>query len=100
MCHLKMERQIKNARSARTPTLPELLVGNKNSLLLSQVQVNNHSTPDKLMTMLGNKHLRHQPPLSNDGKTINLVPIIYAPETSLGTLSEMALKSTTLDKPT
>jgi hypothetical protein len=26
-------------------------------------QVNNHSTP-------GNKYLRHQPPLSNDAKTI------------------------------
>jgi hypothetical protein len=53
---------------------PELLVGNKNSLLLSQVQVNNqvnnHLTP-------GNKHLRHQQPLINEGKTINLMPIVY-----------------------
>jgi hypothetical protein len=40
MYHLKMERQMNNARSARTPTLPELFVGNKNLLLLSQVQVN------------------------------------------------------------
>jgi hypothetical protein len=34
------------------------------------------------MTTPGNKHLRHQPPLSNGGKTINLVPIDYVPETS------------------
>jgi hypothetical protein len=58
-----MERQMNNARSARTPTLLELFVGNKNSLLLSQVQVNNqvnnHSTPGKSMTMPRNKHLRH-----------------------------------------
>jgi hypothetical protein len=67
MNHLKMENHMNNARSARTPMLPELFIGNKNSLLLSQVQVNNqvnnHST-------LGNKYLRHQPPLSNDAKTI------------------------------
>jgi hypothetical protein len=81
-----------------------LLVGNKNSLLLSQGQVNNqvnnHLTSDRSMTTPGNKHLRHQPPLSNDGKTINLMPIVYVLETSSGTLSEMALKSTTLHKPT
>jgi hypothetical protein len=92
-----MERKMNNARSARTPTLPELLVGNKNSLLLSQVQVNNqdnnHSTPGKLMKTPGNKHLRHQPPLSNDGTSINLMTIVYVPETSSGTLSEMVSKS-------
>jgi hypothetical protein len=74
MYHLKMERRMNNARSARMPMPPELLVGNKNSLLLSQVQVNNqvnnHLTP-------GNKHLRHQQPLINEGKTINLMPIVY-----------------------
>jgi hypothetical protein len=81
-----MERQMNNARSVRMPMLPELFVSNKNSLLLSQVQVNNqvnnHSTLGKSMTTPGNKHLRHQPPLSNDGKTINLVPIVFVPETS------------------
>jgi hypothetical protein len=82
MYHLKMERQMNNARSARMPMLSELFIGNKNSLLLSQVQVNNHSTPDRSMTTPGNKHLQHQPPLSNDAKTINLVPIDYVPETS------------------
>jgi hypothetical protein len=49
--------------SERTPTLPELFISNKNSLLLSQVQVNNqvknHSTPGNSTTKLGNKHLRH-----------------------------------------
>jgi hypothetical protein len=86
MYHLKTEKQMNNARSARMPMLPELFVGNKNSLLLSQVQdnnqVNNHSTPGKSMTTSGNKHMRHHPPLSNDGKTINLVPIAYVLETS------------------
>jgi hypothetical protein len=61
-----MEKQTNNARSERTPTPPELLVSNKNSPLLSQLQVNNQSTP-------ANKHTRHQPPLSHDSKTINLV---------------------------
>jgi hypothetical protein len=68
--------------SERTPTLPELFISNKNSLLLSQVQVNNHSTPGNSTTKLGNKHLRHQLPLNNDSKTINLVQIACAPETS------------------
>jgi hypothetical protein len=34
MYQLKMEKQMNNARSARTPTPPELVVGNKNSLQL------------------------------------------------------------------
>jgi hypothetical protein len=66
--------------------LPELFVSNKNSLLLSHVQdnnqVNNHSTQDRSMTTLCNKHLQHYPPLSNDAKTINLVPIDYMLKTS------------------
>jgi hypothetical protein len=33
------------------------------------------------MTTLGSKPLLHQPSLSNDDKTINLVPIDYMPET-------------------
>jgi hypothetical protein len=36
-----MESQMNNARSVRTPTLPELFDDNKSLLLLSQVQVNN-----------------------------------------------------------
>jgi hypothetical protein len=39
--HHKMEKPMNNAKSARTPTLPELFGDNKNSLLLPQVQVNN-----------------------------------------------------------
>jgi hypothetical protein len=34
------------------------------------------------MTTLGNKHLRHQLPLSNDSTIINIAPIDYVPETS------------------
>jgi hypothetical protein len=37
MYHVKMEKQMNNARSARTPKLPELLIGNKNSLQLPQL---------------------------------------------------------------
>jgi hypothetical protein len=48
---LKMERQMNNARSEITPMPLELFVCNENSLLLSQVQVNNqvnnHSTLDR-----------------------------------------------------
>jgi hypothetical protein len=41
MYHLKMEKQMNNARSERMPMPPELFVSNKNSPLLSQLQVNN-----------------------------------------------------------
>jgi hypothetical protein len=34
MCHHKMERQMNNAKSARTPTPPELFDDSKSSLLL------------------------------------------------------------------
>jgi hypothetical protein len=81
-----MEKQMNKARSERMPTLPELFVGSKSSLRLSQLQVNNQfnnqSTRGKSMTTLGNKHPRRLPPLSSDGKTINLVPIAYVLETS------------------
>jgi hypothetical protein len=40
MYHLRMEKQMNNAWSARAPTPPELLVGNKNSLQLPHPQVN------------------------------------------------------------
>jgi hypothetical protein len=82
MYHLKMERQMNNARSGRTPTLPELFDGNKSLPLLSQVQVNNCSTSDRSMTMPGNKHLWHQLPLSSDVMTIILAPTDYVRETS------------------
>jgi hypothetical protein len=86
MYHLKMEKQMNNARSARTLTSPELLAGNKNSLLLSLLQVNNHvnsqSTPGKLTTMSGNKYSRHQPPRSHVIKAINPMRIACAPEIS------------------
>jgi hypothetical protein len=90
------------------PTLPELFGDNKNSLLLPQAQVNNqannlvnnHLTPDKPMTTLVNKHLRHQLLLSSDATMINLAPTEYVQETSSGTLNVMALKFTTLHKPT
>jgi hypothetical protein len=104
MYHLKMERQMSNTKSVRTPTLPELFDDNKSLWLLPQVQannqVNNRSTPDRLMTTPGNKHLRHRPPLSSDATTINIAPTEYVPETSSETLSVMALRFTILLKPT
>jgi hypothetical protein len=103
MYHLKMEKQMSNVRSVRTPTLQELSDDNKRSLLLPQVQannqVNNCSTLDRSTTTSGNKHLRHRPPLSSDTKTTHLMPTKYAQETSSGTSSATALKFTTLHKP-
>jgi hypothetical protein len=52
------------------------------------------------MTTPVNKHLRHQLPLISDATTINLAPTEYVPETFSGTLNVMALKFTTLHKPT
>jgi hypothetical protein len=85
MYHLKMERQMNNTKSARTPTPLELFDDNKSLLLLSQVQVNNQvnsrPTPDRSTTTPGNKHLRHQLPLSSDTTTINTAPTDYMPQT-------------------
>jgi hypothetical protein len=93
MYHLKMERQMSNAKSVRTPTLPELFDDNKSLRLLPHVQVNNQvnnrSTPDRSMITPGNKHLWHRPPLSSDATTINIAP-----------LSVVALKFTIILKPT
>jgi hypothetical protein len=100
MYHLKMEKQMNNAKSARTPTLPELFDDNNSLLLLPQVQVNNQvnnrSTPDRSMTTPGNKNLRHRLPLSSDATIINIAPTEYMAETFSGTLSVMVLKFTTL----
>jgi hypothetical protein len=54
MYHLKMEKPMSNANSARTPTLPELFDDNKSLLLLLQVQVKNRLTPDRSTTTPGN----------------------------------------------
>jgi hypothetical protein len=85
------------------PTLPELFSDNKNSLLLPQAQVNNQVNnrlmSDKSMTTPVNEHLRHQLLLSSDAMMINLAPTEYVQETS-GTLNAMALKFTTIHKPT
>jgi hypothetical protein len=84
--------------------LLELFDDNKNLSPLSQAQVNNQVnnrlTPVKSMTTPVNKHLRHQLPLSSDATTINLALTDYVLETSSRTLSAMALKFTTLHKPT
>jgi hypothetical protein len=96
MYHPKMERQMNNTHSARMPTPTGLLVGNKNSMQLPQLQVNMQTTPDTTMTTSGDKH----PQLQQTTSTMNVVQTACVLETSRGTLSEMALKSTTLVKTT
>jgi hypothetical protein len=82
----QVERHMNNAKSAKTPTLPEIFGDNKSLRLPPRVQVNNQvnnrSTPNKSMTTPGNKHLQQRLPLSNDGTTINIAPTEYVPETS------------------
>jgi hypothetical protein len=50
--------------------------------------------------MSGDKHMRHRLPLSSDATALNIALTDYVLETSSGTLSVMALKFTTLLKPT
>jgi hypothetical protein len=100
MYHRKMEKQMNNVKSVRTPMLPEPSDDNKSSLLLPQAQANNRLTPDKSTPTLGNKHLRHQLPHNSDVMMIHLVPTDCVCDTSLGTLSTMDSKSTTRRKPT
>jgi hypothetical protein len=99
MYHLKMEKPMSSAKSARTPTLPKLFDDNTSLPLLLHVQVNNRLTHDKSTTTSGNKHLQHLRLLSSDAMMIHLVPTAYVQETSLGALKAMALKSTSRCKP-
>jgi hypothetical protein len=103
MYHLKMGKPMSNAKSIRTPTLPELFGGNKSLMLLPQVEVNNQfnnrRTPDKSMTTLVNKYLRHQLLLSSDSMMIHLVATEYVQETFSRTLNMTASKFTTLRRP-
>jgi hypothetical protein len=73
-----MEKQADNAWSERTPTLAELLIGNKNSLQLPQPQVNKQATPGKTTTTSRSKHPKHQQTLSS----MNLVRTACVPKTS------------------
>jgi hypothetical protein len=100
MYHRKMEKQMNNIKSVRTPMLPELFDDNKSSLLPPQVQAKNRPTLVKSTPTSGNKHLRRQLPHSNDAAMIHLIPTDYAPETSSGTSSAMDLKFTIPHKPT
>jgi hypothetical protein len=73
-----MERQMNNVHNARMPTPTELLVGNKNSLQLPQLQVNTEKTPDKATTTSRDKC----PQLQQTTSTRKVVQAAYAPETS------------------
>jgi hypothetical protein len=100
MYHHKMEKQMNNVKSVKTPMLPELFDDNKSSLLLPQMQANNRLTSVKSTPTSGNKHLQHQPPHSSDATTIHLVSTDYVHETSSGTSSAMDSKFTIPRKPT
>jgi hypothetical protein len=104
MYYRKMEKLMSNAKSVRMLMLPELSDDNKRSLPPPQVQaksqVNNRSTRDRSTPTLGNKHLRHQLPLSSDATMINLELTEYTQETSSEISSATASKFTTLRKPT
>jgi hypothetical protein len=100
MYHHKMEKQMNNVKSVRTPMLPDLFDDNKSSLLLHQVQANNRLTPVKSTPTSGNKHLRHQLPHSSDAAMIHLVPTDCVPETSSRTSSATDTKFTIHHKPT
>jgi hypothetical protein len=92
MYHRKMEKQMRNIKSVKTPTPPELSDDNKRSL--PQVQTSNWTMSDRSTPILRNKHLWHQRPHSNDAKMIHLVPTDYTREISSGIPSVMDLKST------
>jgi hypothetical protein len=78
-------------RQQNSPLLPQAQINN---------QVNNRLTSDKQMTTPVNNHLRHQLLLSSDNTMTNLAPTEYVQETSSGTLNALALKFTSLQKPT
>jgi hypothetical protein len=114
MYRRKMEKQTRNVKSVKTPTLPELSDDNKRSQPLPQVQAYNWLTPDKSTPTPdrstpmpdkptptpGNKHLWHQLPHSSDAKMIHLMPTDCVRETSSGTSSATDSKFTTHCKPT
>jgi hypothetical protein len=104
MYRRKMEKQMNNVKSVKTQMLPELSYDNKRSPLLPQEQANNQannrSMRDRSTPRPGNKHLRHQLPLSSDATMIHLVPTDCVRETSSGTSSATDSKFTTRRKPT
>jgi enterochelin esterase-like enzyme len=100
MYRQKIEKQMSNIKSMKTPMLPEPSDDNKSSLSLPQVSATSWLTPDKSTLTSGNKHLWHQLLRSSDAMMIHLVPTDYVHETSSGTLSAMDSKPTTRRKPT
>jgi hypothetical protein len=99
MYHRKMEKQMRNVKSVKTLTPPELSDDNKRSQLLPQVQAFNWLTPDRSTPMLRNRNSWHQWPHNSDAKTIHLVPTDYVREISSGTSSATDLTFTTHRRP-
>jgi hypothetical protein len=100
MYHRKTERQTRNIKSEKMPTLPELFDDNKRSQPLPQLQAFNRLTPDRSTPTPSNKHSRYQWPHNSDATTIHLVPTDYMCEISSRTSSATDMKSTTHRRPT
>jgi hypothetical protein len=98
--HHKMEKQMSNDKSVKTPMLPGPSGDNKSSPLLPQLQANHRLMPVKSTSTSGNKHLRHQLPRSSDAATIHLVLTDCVREISSETSSTTDSKFTTYRKPT
>jgi hypothetical protein len=91
---------MRNVKSEKTPTLPELFDDNKRSRPLPQLQAFNRPTPDRSTATPSNKHSWYQQLHSSDATTTHLEPIDYVHEISSGISSATDMKSTTHRKPT
>jgi hypothetical protein len=100
MYHRKTERQIRNVKSEKMPTLPELFDDNKRSQSLPQLQAFNRLMPDRSTPTPSNKHSWYQQLHTSDATTIHLEPTDYVRKTSSGTSSATDMKSTTHRRPT
>jgi hypothetical protein len=100
MYHRKTERQTRNVKSEKTPTLPELFDDNKRSQPLPQLQAFNRLLLDRSMPTPSNKNSWYQRLHSSNAMTIHLVPTDYVREISSGTSSATDMKSTTHRRPT
>jgi hypothetical protein len=98
--HRKTEKQTRNVKSEKTPTLPELFDDNKRSQPLPQLQAFNRLTLDRSTPTSSNKHSWYQWPRNSDATTIHLVPTDYVREISSGTSSATDMNSTTHRRPT
>jgi hypothetical protein len=91
---------MRNVRSEKTPTPPELCDDNKRSRPLPQLQAFHRPTPDGSTPIPSNKRSWYQQLHTNDATTTHLEPTDYVCEISSGTSSATDMKSTTHHIPT